>query len=336
MTPRRLYLKEQMKALEAMKSRSLSEEIRLETRTTLGDKDNLVAAKAAGLAKHFRLAELFPELRSAYRRFLINPRKTDKLCLAKEAAIEALDAMEDPEEELFLHAAGYLQFEPAYGGPADTAGPLRIAGCRALARIGSRELFFVLSDRLADLEAEVRSASAQILAGLFDERSELLLRMKVLAGDSHPRVIGDCFRSLMALQPQHSFLFVVRYLEVRQAEIAEEAMVALGESRHPQAFPLLSAVFALTADPKRREALISAISLLRSEQALHFLLQVVAEEPLQQAQVAVDALSLYSLREAEMAQLLATAEGRGSQPLIECCAQVIDRVKDAKAAGGRL
>lgn len=322
MRTRGLDLKERLKALEAMKSRSLSEEVRLEIRAALGDKDNLVAAKAASLAKHFRLTDFFPELRAAYRQFLSNPQKTDKLCLAKEAAIEALDAMEDLDEELFLHAAGYVQLEPAYGGPADAAGPLRVAGCRALARIGSTELFFVLADRLADTEVDVRSAAAQILAGLFDERAELLLRMKALAGDSHPRVIGDCFRSLMTLHPQRSFPFVLDYLEALQGEIAEEAMMALGESRHPQAFHLLSKMFALAADPKRREALISAISLLRTKEALHFLLSAVTEEPLPQAQVAVDALSLYHLEETEVVWLMTMVISRGSQSLIDRCAKL--------------
>ncbi|MCX5971071.1 MAG: HEAT repeat domain-containing protein [Coprothermobacterota bacterium] len=335
MRTRRLDLKERLEALEAMKSRSLSEEVRLEIRAALGDKDNLVAAKAASLAKHFRLADLLPELQAAYRQFLINPQKTDKLCLAKEAAIEALDALEDFEEELFLHAAGYVQLEHAYGGPTDTAGSLRVAGCRALARIGSRELFFVLSDRLADSEANVRSAAAQILSSLGDERSELLLRMKASVGDSQPAVIGYCFRSLMALHSQRSFPFVTRYLDAPEARIAEEAIFALGESRHPQAFPLLSEVFSHTADPERRGAVISAISLLRSEEALQFLLRAVAEEPLQQARIAVDALPLYCLSETEMARFLATAESRGSQPLIDRCTKVIDRVKDSAVNRGR-
>jgi len=322
MRTRRRDLKERLEELEAMKSRSLSEEVRLEIRAALGDKDNLVAAKAANLAKHFRLTELFPELRAVYRQFLINPQKMDKLCMAKEAAIEALDALEDLEEELFLHAAGYLQPEHAYGGPADTAGSLRVAGCRALARIGSPELFFVLAARLADLEVDVRSAAAQILGGLFDERAELLLRMKVLTGDSHPRVIGDCFRSLMALHPQRSFPFVLDYLEVRPTEVSKEAMMALGESRHPQAFRALSTMFSLTADPKQREAVILAISLLRTKEALHFLLSAVTEEPLPQARVAVDALSLYHLEETEATWLMTMVKSRGSQSLIDRCAKL--------------
>ncbi|MEI6309754.1 MAG: hypothetical protein WCP58_08950 [bacterium] len=322
MRTRRQDLKERLEELEAMKSRSLSEEVRIGIRAALGDKDNLVAAKAASLAKHFRLADLLPDLQAAYRQFLSGPREKDKLCLAKEAAIAALDALEDFEEELFLHAAGYVQLEHAYGGPVDTAGPLRVAGCRALARIGSAELFFVLADRLTDPEVDVRFAAAQILAGFCDERAELLLRMKALAGDSHPRIIGECFRSLMALHPQRSFPFVLNYLEAPQGEIAEEAMMAMGESRHPQAFHLLSRMFALAADPEQREALISAISLLRTKEALHFLLSAVTEEPLPQAQVAVDALSLYHLEETEVVWLMTMVISRGSQPLIERCAKL--------------
>ncbi|MEI6509995.1 MAG: hypothetical protein WCO14_03510 [bacterium] len=322
MRTRRKNLKERLEELEAMKTQSLSEEVRVEIRAALGDKDNLVVAKAASLAKHFRLADLLPELQAAYRQFLSNPQKTDKLCMAKEAAIEALDALEDLEEELFLHAVGYVQLEPAYGGSADTAGPLRVAGCRALARIGSTELFFVLADRLADTEVDVRSAAAQILAGLFDERAELLLRMKVLAGDSHPRVIGDCFRSLMTLHPQRSFPFVLGYLEVRPTEVCKEAMMAMGESRYPQAFRVLSTMFSLAADPQQREALISAISLLRTKEALHFLLSAVTEEPLPQAQVAVDALSLYHLEETEVVWLMTMVISRGNQSLIDRCAKL--------------
>jgi HEAT repeat protein len=328
-------LQERMKELAALKGQPLTDEALARIRAALADRNSLVVSQAAGLVKHDSLNDLLPDIRASYLRFLQNPDKTDKLCLAKRALIEALDACGDLEEELFLRAASYTQFEPAYGGPADTAGPLRIAGCQALARIGSQDLFFILADRLADREPDVRSATAQILAGLNDERAELLLRMKVLAGDSNPTIIGECFRSLMALHPQLSLSFVTHYLEAPEVRIAEEAMVALGESRHPQAFTILAGLHARTGDPERKRVLITAISLLRSDEAVRFLLRVVAEDTPDQARAAVDALGIYRHRPNIVSQLRAAVGHRGDRQLCDRLVQVFENDGEAQVESER-
>ena len=62
--------------------------------TRLGDRSNLVVAAAATIAGDQRLTELAGPLEVAFRRFMEDPEKTDKLCRAKLAVIQALDKME--------------------------------------------------------------------------------------------------------------------------------------------------------------------------------------------------------------------------------------------------
>jgi HEAT repeat protein len=308
-------LSEKLQAISSLKNQPLTDELRASVRHILSEKNNLVVAAGARVARSHGLKELIPELRIAYDRFLQNPLKTDKLCHAKLAIVDALDELGFDEDELFRTAARYVQREPVYGGTADTAIKLRVRAGEALSRLGSRDIFFILAGMLMDSEAQVRAGAARILSGLDDERSELLLRMRVLSGDTVTENFETYFAALLSLNPARSFPFVAPYLEDPRNEIAEVAALALGESRRPEAFGLLSACYRHAFKTEFRRVLITAIALLRSDEAADFLIGLIAEENIAQAGEILDALRIYRDREGIIAKAKETAIRRGDAAL---------------------
>ena len=125
---------EQIGALDAL--RQLADEDKLEPlRKALGNRNNFLVAKAADLAREFRLPQLTPDILSAFDRFFENPEKTDPQCWAKNALSRALAAFEHQDPEVFLRGMRHIQLEPVWGGRSDTAGTLRSnlrAGARAM------------------------------------------------------------------------------------------------------------------------------------------------------------------------------------------------------------
>src|SRR5688572_17849646 len=71
-------------------------------RKSLGNKNNLVAAKAAAIAEQWQAVELADELAAAFARFLNNPTKTDKGCAAKTAIVKALYELGTDRLDVFL------------------------------------------------------------------------------------------------------------------------------------------------------------------------------------------------------------------------------------------
>ena len=130
---KRSSLDDKLAAVKALRDRDPSPEVTAELRKALADKSNLVVAAAAAIAGDQRLAELAPALEAAFDPFLVDPLKTDKLCRAKLAIVEALDKLEHTRADVFRKAARHVQMEPVWGGSEDTAPPLRAAALLALA-----------------------------------------------------------------------------------------------------------------------------------------------------------------------------------------------------------
>ena len=106
------------------------------------------------------LVELGGDLEAAFDRFLVDPLKTDKLCRAKLAIVQALDQMEHLRRDVFEKAARHVQLEPGWGKEDDTGAPLRGAAS-FVARIGGSDYHSLLVDSLTDSEKDVRMAAAQ-------------------------------------------------------------------------------------------------------------------------------------------------------------------------------
>ena len=291
---RRSSLDDKLAAVRALRDRDPSPEVTAELRKALADRSNLVVAAAAAIAGDQRLAELAPALEGAFEPFLVDPLKTDKLCRAKLAIVQALDKLEHTRADVFQKAARHVQMEPVWGGSEDTAAPLRAAAILALARIDGEGLLPLLVDSLIDPQKDVRIAAAQALGYNGSETAALLLRLKVRLGDREPDVLSECFTGLLACAPKEYLPLVTVYLDRDDVPSCEAAILALGRSRLLEAFEALRACWNRQPPVVLRETLLLAMVMLRLPAATDFLLDLVAAGPEASALAALSALKIHA------------------------------------------
>jgi len=263
-------------------------------RKAMSGTNPLLVSTAASAAAKLGMKELLPDLVASFERFMAKPGKEDKGCTAKTALAEALETLGYEHDQPFLRGVRYFQLEPAYGGEVDTAARLRSVCAAALVRTGRREdVLFELTTLLMDREPEPRRVAAQNLGfALPSEASELLLRLKVLAGDESPEVLGDCFSSLLYLAPERSFDFVVGFLASASADVVQAASIALAQSQLRQrAVPVLVDRFQGSIGAEYKEIMLASIALARVPPAVEFLVKVIAEEHPDLAATAIRAMS---------------------------------------------
>jgi HEAT repeat protein len=289
---KRLSIDEKLSSIRRLRDVEPSSEVASELRSALRDKSNLVVAAAAAIAGDQKYVELSSDLEAAFERFLLDPQKSDKLCRAKLAIVQALERLEHERPAIFLRAAGHVQLEPVWGGHADTAAPLRAAAILALTRIDCQGLLPLLVDSLTDPQKEVRIAAAQALGAHGSDAATLLLRFKVRTGDSELEVITECLCGLLNCSPQESLPFVAQRLDSGDSDVREAAILALGRSRLPEAFELLKACW-----EKHRigldDLICVAMAMLRLPMANEFLLELVARETGAPASAALSALLIH-------------------------------------------
>jgi hypothetical protein len=291
---KRLSTEEKLTHLADLATRPISDESMKELKKALAAANNLVVAKAAKVAAECHLDVLAQPLADAFTRFIGKPAKADQRCFAKVALVEALDTLDYRDYEVFLKGVHHVQMEPVYGGQEDTAAGLRAKSAIALAKHEYPDVFFELVPLLTDAEPQPRIAAIKALTYLNEDKSELLLRLKVLTGDDEPQVLSECFAGLMSIAPQRSMPFVANYLTASDLLIVEGAALALGESRDPQAFALLRDLWEDTLDQELKKLLLLPMALSRCDDAFDFLLDVVACEYRDYAAAAVKALRVYA------------------------------------------
>ena len=234
-----------------------------------------------------------PDLVAAFRRFMVESAKSDKGCVAKIAVVKALLATENcDEEDLFLQGVRHVQLEPAWGGPADTAAPLRALCGLALVQMGSTQATIELATLLADKEPDARIGAAHALANC-GSTGEALLRFKVLIEDRETAVIAECLTGLMTLSPRGSFDFVSQFVDPEHPTLYEHAALALAESRLPEAFVLLTDEWSSTFDREFKRTLLLPIALTRSEEAVDFLISILEGGDNRMALDSISALAIY-------------------------------------------
>jgi len=296
-------------------------------RDALGSPIGLVVAAAARLVAEAELVELVPLFAPVWARFLADPARSDPGCQAKGAVVEALCRLERDPDDVLLRAVRYRQPEPAWGPPVDTAAGMRGHAALGLARAQHPAAPIELAHLLADREWVARAGAARALGCVVPATSAPLLRFKVLVGDEEPRVLGECFASLLAVDAAGSVGFVGDRLDGLDDAVAEQAAVALGESRLPAAFDRLRAwCEGLGGGPQARVALL-AIALLRSDAGREYLLERVGAADRQTAALALDALAIHRhdprVRDRVNAALAARKD-RDRAPLPEAAARFRD------------
>jgi len=155
--------------------------------------------------------------------------------------------------------------------------------------------------------------------------AELLLRAKALAGDAEPAVMGDCFLALMELAPGASLRFVGRFIDGPDDVLAEEAALAVGESRTPEALGLLMERWRGSVRAELKEALLVPIALTRQETALEFLLGVVEAGPPARAAAAVEALRAFDDAGERRRRIEQTVQKRDETPVTRAFRDTFER-----------
>ena len=286
-------LEEQLDRLAELRGQPPSPEGRAEAAKYLNSKMNLVAAKAARIAGEWQLADLTPELVAAFDRFMVKPETTDKRCAAKIEILKALCKLEYSSPSVFRRGLQHIQMEPTWGGSVDTAAEVRALGAMGLAQTDYPEALEEILPLLLDPERDARIGALRAIAASGLPGGVLLLRLKALSGDE-PEVLGECFAALLRAAPAPSPEFVAKFLDHREEAVVEAAALALGDSRLESAFAVLRDAFGRTrALPLRRRTLLLAIALLRRENAIDYLLDLVQNGEVQTSADAVAALAMY-------------------------------------------
>lgn len=244
-----------------------------ELKAALLHASNAVVAKAANVVA-LRLAHsLAPDLLAAAHRFFTKP---DPQCLAKLAIFRALKALEHLAPEMFLRGLRHIQMEPSFGGPVDTAGPLRALSALAISEcpaIPPRDALRLLIDALPDPEVPTRIDILRAIGQIASLESDAVLRTKARLGDDAPEVTGQCLLTLIEREGASALPFAATFLH--DPSLRVEAAMAIAAQRGPDALELLAAEWQRTGD---RELLL-AIGTLRTPEAVAWLIPLLDDQP---------------------------------------------------------
>jgi HEAT repeat protein len=304
-----------------------SDEIIREIGKALLDSNSILAAKAARITAKLGIQELEPDLVTAFHRYVQASAKSDPGCRAKIAIMDALNELECSKPEIFLIGIRHVQMEYSFGVPTDTADQLRAACAFGLYRMGYPDLLVETVTLLVDREPIARRAAIRVLKELGGESCEMLLRLKVLQCDSEVEVMGDCFNGLMTVAPRRSMNFVAQFLSGENDALAEEAALAIGNSRLKEGFILLQDLLDRSVNPAFKGTLFLAIALTRCDEAYSLLLDIVSNERVGYAVAAIQALSIYSDNSERREQIHAASSLRNDPEISEAYRKFIEKSK---------
>jgi HEAT repeat protein len=253
--------------------------------SALASKRSFVVAHAARAIAQ-RQEELGAQLVDAFDRFLIDAVKADPGCHAKRACIEALDTIEWNVADPFVRAARWVQKEPAWGLPVDTAGPVRAIAIVALAKMGWSDAAILAGQMLADPEPPVRQSAADAIAHVGPRAAAGALMLKLEIGDPDPMVTLAILRALIELAPEHG---LARAKNALAGETREIAALALGQSKDDAALTILLEALDECAISTERPVLLNAVAMHRSDRALEVVLSYF-DRSARDASAAIEAL----------------------------------------------
>jgi HEAT repeat protein len=289
-------IERELEALVELRGSEAGEARSRSLRKALGDKVNVIVAKAAALTAEMQVRALIPDLCGAFERLLIDPLKTDPKCWGKEAIAKALKDLGHAESAIFLKGVQHVQLELVWGGEEDTATTVR--GTCALALLGCTDLtredkLWHVMRLLTEASPSLRKDGALALESLEGREAALLLRIKARMGDRDTTVTGQVFESLLRVEGEAAVPFVAEFLRATTEEVREEAALALGASRLAGAVASLKDALAQKHLLVDYEIVLRALSISRHEEAVRFLLEVVRSRRPGEAIAALEALKLY-------------------------------------------
>jgi HEAT repeat protein len=301
----------QLDALKALRGAALNPQSLVQLKKSLDDKVNLVVAKAAQLCGELNALELVPDLKIAFERMF---EAKDQQCWAKNALAKTLKDVAVQESAVFLRGIQHVQMEPVWGGSEDVAATLRSTCAIALTQCNDMprdEILQYLVDSLTDHVGTVRMDAVRSLEQMGGHEVLLLLRLKASVGDLDPRVTGEALEALLEMDGLASLSFVAAFLKNRDEDVSDEAGLALGASRLPEAFPLLKQAWEDRPSP----TFLRAMSVSRIAEAREFLLDLLVKGRSRDAEEALHALELQKSSEEIVRQVERAVAERGDAKL---------------------
>lgn len=271
----------------------LSVAVTQELKAFLKNKSNLVLAKAAKILGELHAANLIQDLIAAFDRCMANPQKLDKGCAALTEIASALYQMDYVEPEIYLRGIRHVQMEGSFGPPVDAAAKLRAVCALGLARTRHHQALEEIVPLLVDPWPQARIGAIRALALNGGHAGALLLRLKVLFGESDLDVLAECFSGLLSSAPESSLPLITTYIDAEDQAVAEVAVLAIGSSRLPEAFALLCARWEKSAFSPVRRALLLAIAMVRAEEAIEFLISLLPDSNVQTVKDVISALAIF-------------------------------------------
>jgi len=316
-----------LEALRAVSYDPESESARAVLERALAHHNWLVVSQAASLVGRHLLPGFEPLLLGVWSRFLDNAAKADPGCRAKEAALTALDQLENLDPDPFVPAVRYVQMEPVAGGRVDTAGGVRQRGLYALLRMHHCDAGLLAGELMADADAPVRAGVCRALGIYGSRESASLLLYKLHAGDEDPVVLCEAAAALIELASDVGLELLGRWLKSRDEMRREAAALALGQSRDEAAIRQLIEWFEAGLGDGDFELGARALGLSRSDAARSALLTVVCHGAPARAEQAVHALGVHSY-DAHLARKVRDAAASNQRARL---GSLIDRVFGAES-----
>jgi HEAT repeat protein len=305
-----------LNALSELRNEATTEIAVKEMRSYLGNRSNLVVAKAAKIAGELNLSQLIPDMVAAFGRLIKDAPRLDKRCAAITEIAIALYELDYTEPEVYRRGLHHIQKEASFGPPVDTAAALRGICAQGLLRTRDRDALADVVSLLVDPEPPARLGAVRALASNGGEAGVLLLRLKVLTGDTEPEVLGDCFSGLLAAAPEASLGFVAPYVDNGIETTAEAAIWALGGSRLPAAVDVLRKKWERTLDSNTRKVLIAALAASRLPESFEFLCSQLETASRQSAEDILTALAPYAGNDSLKQAAAAALKERGDATLL--------------------
>ena len=293
-----------------------TEAVTEELRGLLRNRSNLVVAKAATIVRELRIIALMPEMVSAFNKFIADASRLDKRCAALTEITSALYELDYDEPEPYLDGIKHVQLEGSYGPPVDAGAKLRAVSAQGLLRTRHVDALSEVVQLLVDREPAPRIGAVRALAVNGGEAGVLLLRLKVLTGDTEPAVLAECFAGLLAASPEKSVAFVAKYIDASDESTAEAAMLALGESRLPAAYEVLREKWERTVLMPEKKVLLVAMAASKLDEAIAFLVSLVESASMPIAAAAVKDLAIYRHNERVSKSVRAAVVTRQERALV--------------------
>jgi HEAT repeat protein len=283
-----------------------------ELREALAHDRSLVIARAAEITYEMELHELGSDLVAAFARAVI--AEDDPELVATDAVLKALARLEVDAPDVYLAALRMRRMVKMMGNWIDVAAPLRAHAAKALVTTSYTSALEQVAPMLADPEAIVRTAAAEALGVLGGSGAGAVLHLKLEIGDDDAGVLGACLSGLLRVALDRYLPIVAERLHNEDARLVELAAIALGESRAPDAFPVLRD--AVESSPRSATAsVLLALALLRREEATAHLLDLVAKAAPSLAGLAVAALAIHEHDEGVTTRVRAVVDARGDRTL---------------------